>query len=155
MMVCVSVVLRKTVVGSGDWCFSILIGSHYQSQVNSCCQSNVWQTSWLKWLTSLHEPHLVLSIDISYSIESSYDLQLGCQNVSRYFRQQSLSQNYTHPDNQMTLLHVTHMHKPFAVCRGMNKSQIWKLTSDFKLSIRLTFCLLISCIIRKLVISKM
>ena len=67
----------------------------------------------------------------------------------------NLSQNYTHPDNQMTLLHVTHMLKPFAVCRGMNKSQIWKLTSDFKLSIRLTFCLLISCIIRKLVISKM
>ena len=32
----------------------------------------------------------------------------------------NLSQNYTHPDNQMTLSHVTHMLKPFVVCRGMN-----------------------------------
>ena len=34
------VVLRRTVVGSGDWRFDILSGSH-NSQVNSSCQSNV------------------------------------------------------------------------------------------------------------------
>ena len=152
MIVWVSVVLRKTVVGSGDWCFSILIGSHYQSQVNSCCQSNVWQTSWLKWLTSLHEPHLVLSIDISYSIESSYDLQLGCQNVSHYFRQQSLSELYSPRQSDDTIACYPHAQ---TICSMQGNEQESNMETDkwFKLSIRLTFCLLISCIMRKLVIS--
>ena len=35
-----NVVLRRTVVGSGDWRFDNLSGSH-DSQVNSSCQSNV------------------------------------------------------------------------------------------------------------------
>ena len=35
-----NVVLRRTVVGSGDWRFDNLSGSH-GSQVNSSCQSNV------------------------------------------------------------------------------------------------------------------
>ena len=34
------VVLRRTVVGSGDWRFDNLSGSH-DSQVNSSCQSNI------------------------------------------------------------------------------------------------------------------
>ena len=36
-----SVVLGRSVVGGGDRRFDNLSKSHHQSQVNSCCQSNV------------------------------------------------------------------------------------------------------------------
>ena len=47
-----SVVLRRTDVGSGDWRFDNLSGSHLQSQVNSCCQSNVLSPVCINWLVS-------------------------------------------------------------------------------------------------------
>ena len=36
-----SVVLRRTVFDNGDWRFDNLSGSHHQSRVKDCCQSNV------------------------------------------------------------------------------------------------------------------
>ena len=50
MIVRVSVVLRRTVVGSGDWRFDNLSGSH-QSQVKGCCQSNVLSPVCVHWPT--------------------------------------------------------------------------------------------------------
>ena len=47
-----SVVLRRTDVGSGDWRFDNLSGSHDQSQVNSFCQSNVLSPVCISWLVS-------------------------------------------------------------------------------------------------------
>ena len=38
---CDSVVLRRTVVASGDWCRDNLCRSHHQSQVNGCGHLNV------------------------------------------------------------------------------------------------------------------
>ena len=52
MIVWVSVVLRWTVVGSDDWRFDSLSGSHHQSQVKGCCQSNVLSPVCVHWLVS-------------------------------------------------------------------------------------------------------
>ena len=44
------VVLRRTVIGSGDWYFDNLSGGHHQSQVKGCCQSNVLSPVCVHWL---------------------------------------------------------------------------------------------------------
>ena len=61
MIVQVSVVLRRTVVGSGDWCFDNLSGSHHQSQVKSS------------------------------PLDSDDDFRSDCRNVSHHYWQQSFS----------------------------------------------------------------
>ena len=48
-----SVVLGRSVVGNGDRRFDNLSKSHHQSQVNSCCQSNVLRTVRVSRLASL------------------------------------------------------------------------------------------------------
>lgn len=48
----VSIVLRRNVVHSGDWCYDNLSGSCHQSQAISCCQSNVPRLVCMNWLVS-------------------------------------------------------------------------------------------------------
>ena len=64
MIVRVRVVLRRTVVGSGDWLFDNLSGSHLQSQVNS--QSNVPSPICINWLVSFAV--ILLAVRINQSI---------------------------------------------------------------------------------------
>ena len=52
LIIQVSVVLRRTVVGSGDWHFYNLCGSHHQSQVKDCCRLNVLSLVCVHWLVS-------------------------------------------------------------------------------------------------------
>ena len=66
-----SLVLRRTVVGGGDWRFDNPSGRHHESKV---VETSVTATD------------------------------------------NSPSQDYTHPDDQATLLHVTPGFKPFTVC---------------------------------------
>ena len=47
-----SVVLRRTVFDNGDWRFDNLSGSHHQSRVKDCCQSNVLTPLCIHWLVS-------------------------------------------------------------------------------------------------------
>ena len=66
MIVRVGVVLRRTVVGSVDWRFDNLSRSHHQSQVNSCCQSNVPSPICINWLVSFAV--ILLAVRINQSI---------------------------------------------------------------------------------------
>ena len=79
-----SVVLRRTVVGSGDRRFGNLSGSHHQSQVDS--------------------DDLTLMMTSAQVVETSVTTT-----------DNSPSQDYTHPDDQTTLLHVTPGFKPSTV----------------------------------------
>ena len=83
-----SVVLRRTFVGSGDWNFKNLSRSHQQSQVN-CCKLLV------EWVLVSHCWH---STDNNYSLDPHDDFHSGSQNISHH--NNSLSQDYTHPDRQ-------------------------------------------------------
>ena len=44
-----------TVVGNGDWRFDNLSGSHHQSKVKGCCQSNVLSPVCINWSVSFAE----------------------------------------------------------------------------------------------------
>ena len=110
----VSVVLRRTVVGSGDWRFENLSGSHHQSQVNSCGQSNVLipvriiastatpptserlaETSQKDWLNTSEGRGKVLSTITLLSITDLYWLGLCLAYSTNYFQPLPLESWFT------------------------------------------------------------
>ena len=112
----VSVVLRRTVVGSGDWRFENLSGSHHQSQVNSCGQSNVLspvriiastatpptserlaETSQKDWLNTIKRRGIgkLTSTITLLSITNSYRIGLCLAYGTDYFQRLTLESWFT------------------------------------------------------------
>ena len=116
MIVRVSVVLRRTVVGRGDWRFENLSGSLHQSQVNSCGQSNVLspvsiiastatlptserlaetsQQDWLNTIKGRGIGKLTLTITL-LSITNSYRIGICLASSTNYFQRLTLESWFT------------------------------------------------------------
>ena len=88
LIIQVSVVLRRTVVSNGDWHFDNLSRSHYQSQVNSCCQSpdsdnefclDFQHVSYHNWQQSFSGVHLPGWLN--YTITCYFQVQTIYRNI--------------------------------------------------------------------------
>ena len=128
-----TIIRRRPVVSNGDWHLDNLSGSHHQSQVRSCCQSNVLHPVRENWFVSLAVMLLAVRLKWCKFILITMVVETSVTTTSN-----SPSQDHTHLGNQTTWLHITPWFKPFT---GRNMYLILPQPIPHSCSWRKLFCL--------------